>query len=60
MWYNKYIGIPYQEKGRSETGVDCWGLVKLVYEKDFNILVPGFTDSYEHQDTERIEELIAQ
>ena len=32
----KYLGIPYRHRGRSLKGLDCWGLVVLVY-KDFGI-----------------------
>jgi cell wall-associated NlpC family hydrolase len=27
----KYLGIPYQHRGRTLTGLDCWGFLKLVY-----------------------------
>ncbi len=27
----KYLGIPYQHRGRSLEGLDCWGFLKLVY-----------------------------
>ena len=27
----KYIGIQYVHKGRTMAGLDCWGLVKMIY-----------------------------
>lgn len=27
----KYLGIPYLHKGRTKAGLDCWGLIKLIY-----------------------------
>lgn len=60
MWSNKYIGIPYTAGGRDENGIDCWGLVRLVYKNEFNIQLPGFEDQYLESDSERTQELIAQ
>ena len=60
MNFEKYIGIPYAEKGRDETGSDCWGLVRLVYKNELNIDLPSFSSEYNTSDNERLEELFAQ
>jgi cell wall-associated NlpC family hydrolase len=39
----KYIGIPYAHKGRTMKGLDCWGLVKLIY-KDLGYVVKDIED----------------
>ena len=36
--YGKYIGIPYEHRGRSKSGLDCLGLIWLVL-KDHGIEV---------------------
>lgn len=46
MWYNKYVGIQYRELGRDSTGVDCWGLARLVYKEEFGVELPDFSDLY--------------
>lgn len=61
LWWNKYIGIPFEEKGRTALGTDCWGLVKLVYKIEREIDLPGFEACYDHtNDAARIEAQLEQ
>ena len=49
MWWNKYVGIPFEEKGRGPFTFDCWGLLKTVYKDDHpdSIELPGYEEYYE-------------
>lgn len=59
MWWNNYIRIPFEEKGRSEKGADCWGLFKLVYEKERGIILPDYLECYDTTaDAEKLGEVI--
>ena len=36
-WSHSYVGLPFSWHGYDFSGVSCWGLVCLVYEKELDI-----------------------
>lgn len=42
IWARRYVGIPYADRGRNpERGLDCWGLLWLVYLTEWGIELPA-------------------
>ena len=58
MNFDKYIGLPYQENGRTNSGVDCWGLARLFYKQELNIELPDYSDLYSGSWDEQVTKLI--
>lgn len=47
MDFNKYIGIEFKAHGRDMTGLDCFGLARLVLKNEFNRDLPEWIDDNE-------------
>lgn len=39
-WSTQYIGLPYLAGGRDRVGLDCWGLIRLIYHEHLGVLLP--------------------
>ena len=46
MRFDRFVGIPYQDRGRSLVGLDCYGLVRLVYRELRGIDLPSHAERY--------------
>jgi len=44
---SKYVGVPYRHLGRDMSGLDCWGLPKLIY-MDHGVEIIDL-DNYSHE-----------
>ena len=51
-----YVGLPFAPRGRTREGVDCWGLVVLVYRQILWLDLPSYDDRYTTLDSaERVD-----
>lgn len=39
-WAGRYVGIPYEEYGRTQLGADCWGIVRLILTEQAGLDLP--------------------
>lgn len=44
-WANDFVGLPWLAGGRSRSGLDCWGIVHLVYREALDIALPSYDGS---------------
>lgn len=58
MWWKKYIGLPFKERGRDMKGVDCYGLLKIIYERELKINLVDYLDFYQHTADKNLAEVI--
>ncbi|MGY3366193.1 putative lipoprotein NlpC [Bradyrhizobium sp. GM2.4] len=59
-WMRNYVGLPKLHAGRSRDGVDCYGIVWLVYREVLNIELPSFAgEAMDVPEREDIAALIA-
>lgn len=45
-WVGKYVGIPFVSGGRDKTGLDCYGLVRLVLRDEYGYNLPVLNGDY--------------
>lgn len=45
-WTDPFIALPYLDFGRSRAGVDCWGLVTVVFQDMAGISLPSYAGQY--------------
>lgn len=45
-WTDDYIGLPFRPDGRDRTGLDCWGLYRLVLRERSGLDLPDYLGVY--------------
>lgn len=60
-WTANYLTLRFEEKGRGPTGVDCWGLTRLVLLHEYGVELPMLLEGYNSTtDTRAIARLVAE
>lgn len=47
-WVQDYIGIPFVSGGRDRTGLDCYGLIRLVLMEQYGCKLPLLDGKYDN------------
>lgn len=45
-WASRYVGIPFRALGRDRSGLDCYGLVCLVFSEQWGVRLPDYIGRY--------------
>lgn len=53
LWVRDFVGVPFLLRGRTLRGVDCYGLICLVYARVKGVALPLHTDLYDDLRDER-------
>lgn len=46
MNFERYIGVYWVDHGRTFSGFDCWGLVRLFYQHELGVELDSYLDAY--------------
>lgn len=46
-WWSKYVGLPFEEKGRGPDTFDCWGALRWIMLHEKGIVLPDYLDTYQ-------------
>ena len=57
-YLDPYLEIPFKPQGQGLEGADCWGLVKLFYQNEFDIELRSYSE-IDPRNHKRISDLIA-
>lgn len=59
-WSRDYVGLPWAFAGRSRAGVDCWGLLWLIYRDVLGIQITSYAqETTDAPEREQIAALMA-
>jgi probable lipoprotein NlpC len=54
--WSKYINIPFKDLGRDFSGVDCYGLIALIFKEEKGLVIPDYTELLYGKDRTEIKE----
>lgn len=46
-WSDDFIGLPWQPRGRTRSGLDCYGLARLAWGEVRGFWLPAYAEGYE-------------
>jgi hypothetical protein len=59
-WTTKYLAIPFEDRGLTHKGCDCWGLYRLIMLQECNIGLPAWPDVHAGADVQKLETILAE